>query len=155
LSRRKLAVAVQYAVKGSGAPSRDFIETCAARALAGAEGEVSIRIVDAAESSMLNERYRGKAGPTNVLAFPAGDMPAPAAAPTPLGDIVICAPVVASEAADQDKPLEAHWAHIVIHGCLHLCGYDHDSDADAEQMEGRERALLAELGIADPYRGEA
>jgi probable rRNA maturation factor len=155
LSRRKLAVSVQYAVKGSGAPARDFIETCVAHALAGAEGDVSIRIVDAAESSMLNERYRGKPGPTNVLAFPAGDVPTPAGEPKPLGDIVICAPLVASEAADQRKTLEAHWAHIVIHGCLHLCGYDHVSGPDAEQMEGRERALLAELGIADPYRGEA
>jgi probable rRNA maturation factor len=146
---------VQYATKNPGAPPADFICQCAARALADAEGEIVIRIVDETESAMLNERYRGKPGPTNVLAFPAGDIAAPGIGTRLLGDVVICAPVVASEAESQNKPLEAHWAHLVIHGCLHLCGYDHESGAEAREMERRERALLAELGIGDPYRDEA
>lgn len=141
-------------MKGSGAPSSEFIEACAAHALAGVDGEVAIRIVDESESAMLNERYRGQPGPTNVLAFPAGDMPSGADI-RPLGDIVICAPVVAREAAEQQKPLEAHWAHMVVHGCLHLRGYDHGADTEARQMEERERDLLAGLGIEDPYRGDA
>jgi probable rRNA maturation factor len=155
LRREKLDVCVQFAAKGSGAPAQAFIEDCAARALAGAGGEVTIRIVDEAESAMLNERYRGRNGPTNVLAFPAGDTVMSGDEAAPLGDIVICAPVVAKEAAEQGKPLQAHWAHIVMHGCLHLVGYDHAADAEARRMEQRERALLAELGIADPYRSDA
>ena len=155
MRRAQLDVCVQFAAKESGAPARAFIEDCAARALAGAGGEVTIRIVDEAESAMLNERYRGRNGPTNVLAFPAGDTMMSGDEAGPLGDIVICAPVVAKEAAEQGKPLEAHWAHIVMHGCLHLVGYDHESDAEARRMEQRERALLAELSIADPYRSDA
>jgi probable rRNA maturation factor len=145
LSPGKLDLSVQFAMKESGAPSSEFIAACAEHALAGADGEVAIRIVDESESAM---------GPTNVLAFPAGGMP-PGADVSPLGDVVICAPVVAREAAEQRKPLEAHWAHIIIHGCLHLRGYDHAADAQARQMERRERDLLAELGIEDPYRGES
>lgn len=142
---------VQYATRSRGVPSEAFFETCVRKTLPGVSGELVIRIVDAKESAALNEQYRGRSGPTNVLAFPAGPMPA---GPALLGDIVICAPVVTSEADEQGKPTEAHWAHIVIHGCLHLVGFDHVADQDAEDMEARERALLADLGIADPYPGE-
>jgi probable rRNA maturation factor len=142
---------VQYAVPSSGVPPQTFFEACVRKALPGVSGELVIRIVDAKESAALNEQYRGRSGPTNVLAFPAGPMPA---GPALLGDIVICAPVVMSEADEQGKPTEAHWAHIVIHGCLHLAGFDHMADPDAEEMEARERELLADLGIADPYPGE-
>ena len=119
-----------------------------------ASGEISIRLVGEAEGAALNERYRGRAGPTNVLAFTGPD---PAAGPKPrlLGDVVICAPVVAREAAEQGKALNAHWAHIAIHGALHLLGYEHDSEAGAEAMERHETALLAALGFEDPYRGDA
>jgi probable rRNA maturation factor len=149
-----LEIAVQNAAEGPGVPEFDFIERCARRALAGREGELVIRIVDEAESASLNERYRGKRAATNVLAFPVGETMAPGPEPKPLGDIVICGPVVAREAEQQKKPLEEHWAHIVIHGCLHLCGYDHEADAEAERMEARERSLLSEFGIPDPYRSE-
>lgn len=113
--------------------------------------EISIRIVGEAESAALNERYRGHAGPTNVLAF-AGPDPVSGPEPLLLGDIVICAPVVAREAVEQGKPIDAHWAHIAIHGVLHLLGFEHDSEAGAEAMERHEAALLADLGFNDPYR---
>ncbi len=113
-------------------------------------GEISIRIVDEDESAALNERYRGRAGPTNVLAF-AGPDPVSGLVSRHLGDVVICAPVVAREAAEQGKSLEAHWAHIAMHGVLHLLGYEHDSDAGAEAMERHEASLLAALGFEDPY----
>ncbi|OWL91073.1 rRNA maturation RNase YbeY [Halopseudomonas aestusnigri] len=115
----------------------------------GTDRELTIRLVDADEGRQLNSTYRGKDYATNVLSFPA-DLPPELDLPL-LGDLVICAPVVAREADEQGKPLLAHWAHMVIHGCLHLLGYDHIEDADAEEMEALERELLAELGIADPY----
>lgn len=111
--------------------------------------EVSLRLVDTAEMSSLNETYRGKSGPTNVLSFPA-DLPAGIAAPL-LGDIVICAPVVRTEAEQQGKTLEAHWAHMLVHGTLHLLGYDHVEDADAQAMESLETVILASLNYACPY----
>lgn len=155
MTSARLELSVQNVVEATTAPPTDFIERCVRRALAGIPGEVVIRIVGESESARLNQRYRGKHGPTNVLAFPAGDTMAPGSEPKPLGDIVICGPVVAREADEQQKPLQEHWAHIIIHGCLHLCGYDHELEAEAERMESRERALLSELGIPDPYRGEA
>ena len=121
---------------------------------------LGIRIVDEDESAELNHTYRDKPGPTNVLSFPFDmpDLPAALAAteneeiPTKLlGDLVICAPVVAREAAEQGKPLPAHWAHMVVHGVLHLLGYDHLDKAEAAEMEGLEQRLLAELGVGDPY----
>ena len=148
----ELELSVQYGTNEFGAPASDFIEACVRGALIGVDGELVVRIVDETESAMLNERYRNKQGPTNVLAFPAGEMPAPH--PKQLGDIAICAAIVAREAREQGKQLEAHWAHIVIHGCLHLCGFDHEAAIDAEEMEARERNLLAALGIGDPYQGE-
>jgi len=148
-------LSVQYAATESGAPSRDFIEACVSCALADLEGELVVRIVDEFESATLHARFRGKQGPTNVLAFPAGETLAPDSEPRLLGDVVICAAIVAREAEEQGKAPEAHWAHIVIHGCLHLVGYDHLAAPKAQQMEARERTLLARLGIGDPYRSEA
>jgi probable rRNA maturation factor len=150
-----LSVVVQNAAHDSEPPSAALIESCARRAFAGVAGELVVRIVDEAESARLNEDYRGKQGPTNVLAFPVGEMPATESEPVPLGDIVICAAIVAREAREQGKPLSAHWAHMVIHGCLHLRGFDHETEVEAGAMEAQERALLAELDIADPYGAEA
>lgn len=154
MTANRLELAVQYAAKNAEVPKRAFFESCARTALAGLAGEIVIRIVDEPESAALNERYRNKGGPTNVLAFPAGDLPVTDVEPPPLGDVVICAAIVAREAHEQGKQLEAHWAHIVIHGCLHLLGFDHEADDDAREMELREADLLAELGIGDPYRSE-
>lgn len=116
------------------------------------EAEVSVRLVDTAEMATLNETYRGKAGPTNVLSFPA-ELPAELDLPL-LGDIVICAPVVIREAAEQGKTLPAHWAHMTVHGALHLLGYDHIEDQNAAVMEALESAILQGLGYPCPYRGD-
>ncbi|MDP5191087.1 rRNA maturation RNase YbeY [Rheinheimera baltica] len=114
-----------------------------------AEAEVTIRIVDNSESQQLNLGYRGKDKPTNVLSFP---FQCPPGIELPLlGDLVICAPVVMQEATEQGKSLNAHWAHMVIHGCLHLLGFDHINDDDAEQMEAEEVTILQHLGITNPY----
>lgn len=147
----RLEIEIQYIHHTRGDPAAEYIEDCARHALAGIRGELAIRIVDERESADLNERFRGKAGPTNVLAFPAGELVGNDAGLRPLGDIAICGPVVAREAHEQNKALEAHWAHIVIHGCLHLLGYDHLTAEDAAEMESRERTILAGLGIGDPY----
>lgn len=113
------------------------------------EAEVTIRIVDEPESQQLNLQYRGKDKATNVLSFP---FQCPPGIELPLlGDLVICAGVVHAEAAEQNKPLAAHWAHMVVHGCLHLLGFDHINDADAEQMEAEEIQILQQLGISNPY----
>jgi probable rRNA maturation factor len=111
--------------------------------------EMTIRIVDEEESKELNERYRYKSGPTNVLSFPYE--PIPGIASRILGDIVICAPIVEKEANEQGKPLLAHWAHMVIHGALHLLGYNHEFDDEAAEMEGLETEILVHLGFAPPY----
>lgn len=111
--------------------------------------EVSIRIVDEQESAQLNEIYRGKTNATNVLSFPA-DIPAAVKSPL-LGDLVICANIVETEAAAEHKPLQAHWAHITIHGVLHLLGYDHIDDDEANVMEALEINLLKKLGYDNPY----
>ena len=114
---------------------------------------VAVRVVTAFESRRLNREYRGKDRPTNVLSFPSGTEGLPVgASPVPLGDLAICARVVAREAREQGKSLAAHWAHMVVHGTLHLLGYDHEVDADARRMERREILLLKELGFANPYR---
>lgn len=111
--------------------------------------EVTIRIVDEAESHELNLTYRGKDRPTNVLSFP---FEAPPEVELPLlGDLIICRQVVEKEAAEQDKTVEEQWAHMVIHGCLHLLGYDHIEDDEAEEMEGLETEILQKLGYEDPY----
>ncbi len=116
------------------------------------EAEISLRIVDADEITALNKQYRGKDYATNVLSFPA-DLPPELKLPH-LGDIVICAPVVEREAVEQKKPPLAHWAHMIIHGTLHLLGYDHIDDAEALAMEEIEIEILRSLNFANPYLGE-
>lgn len=111
--------------------------------------ELTIRLVDELESEALNLQYRGQPKPTNVLSFPA-DLP-PEWPLEVLGDLVICAPIVIQEAAQQHKPPMAHWTHMVVHGVLHLLGYDHINDRDAECMESLEIRILAELGVPNPY----
>ncbi len=118
-----------------------------------ADSELTIRLVDEAEARELNHTWRHKDYATNVLSFPA-DIPDGLLDIPLLGDLVICAPVVVREATEQGKALAAHWAHLVIHGCLHLLGYDHIEDVEAEEMEALERELLAELGHPDPYNDE-
>ena len=113
------------------------------------ETELTIRLVDSEESCELNSRYRGKNQPTNVLSFPA-DLPPGLDIPL-LGDIVICAPLVGAEAAAQGKSLQAHFAHLVIHGVLHLQGYDHQDAKQAAEMEALEVEMLDSLGFANPY----
>lgn len=112
-------------------------------------GEITIRIVDEEESATLNEQYRGKKGPTNVLSFHYDTLPG--MTESFLGDLVICAPVVEKEAEEQHKTLLAHWAHMVIHGSLHLLGFDHVMPLDAENMEGLETELMVKLGFPSPY----
>lgn len=147
-----LRIDVQVGGTRTGLPGVAKLRHWARSALAGRRGdaELSIRIVDAAESRALNRRYRGKDKPTNVLAFPA-ELPAELELPL-LGDLVICREVVEAEAAEQAKPLDAHWAHMVIHGTLHLVGYDHETDEQAATMEALEADLLAELGWPNPYQ---
>lgn len=108
-------------------------------------GEVTVRVVGGAESRALNKRYRNKDRPTNVLSFPYDE-------PGVLGDVVICAAVVNREAREQGKTAAAHWAHMVVHGVLHLLGFDHIRPGDAKVMENRERAILARLSFPDPYK---
>ncbi|UCB31759.1 rRNA maturation RNase YbeY [Duffyella gerundensis] len=116
------------------------------------ESEVTIRLVDEAESQQLNHTYRGKEKPTNVLSFP---FEAPPGIELPLlGDLIICRQVVEREAVEQEKSLEAHWAHMVIHGSLHLLGYDHIEDDEAEEMEDIETEIMLALGYPDPYISE-
>ncbi|WP_112122970.1 rRNA maturation RNase YbeY [Haemophilus influenzae] len=118
----------------------------------GNEVEMTVRIVDEAESHELNLTYRGKDRPTNVLSFPF-ECPDEVALPL-LGDLVICRQVVEREAAEQEKPLMAHWAHMVVHGSLHLLGYDHIEDDEAEEMESLETQIMQGLGFDDPYLAE-
>jgi probable rRNA maturation factor len=112
--------------------------------------ELTLRIVDAEESAALNEQYRHKPGPTNVLSFPFENPPGVQL--DLLGDVVICAPLVKQEAQQQAKDEQAHWAHLVVHGTLHLLGYDHVQEDEAADMEARETRILHSLGYADPYR---
>lgn len=114
-----------------------------------AEAEVTIRVVDASESQQLNLQYREKDKPTNVLSFP---FQCPPGIELPLlGDLIICTQVVVQEAQEQGKTINAHWAHMVVHGCLHLLGFDHINDDDAEEMEAEEILILQQLDIANPY----
>jgi probable rRNA maturation factor len=153
LSPKRVAIRIQNATACKSVPPAARLRAWARAAAADAPaGEITLRVVDERESADLNRRYRRRDGPTNVLAFPADAvLPAGAAQSLPLGDIVVCAPVVAREAAEQHKSEEAHWAHIVIHGCLHLIGYDHQNEAQAVPMEAKERELLAHFGFPDPY----
>jgi probable rRNA maturation factor len=148
-------ISVQYAMTADGIPGEDSIRQWATLALEpGREAaELSVRVVDEAEITALNRQYRGKDSATNVLSFPFEGLAGVDSAL--LGDVVICAPVVATEAVQQGKPLQAHWAHLVIHGVLHLQGYDHHADAEAQRMEAVETRLLASLGYPDPWQSGA
>lgn len=121
----------------------DFVRW--ARAALKGGGQVAIRLVDEQEGRTLNSEYRGKDYATNVLSFPYE------AEPLLMGDLVICPTVVAREAAEQGKPLAAHYAHLTVHGMLHLRGWDHENEGDAQAMEDEERKILAALGYPDPY----
>ena len=142
---------LQVATEATGLPAQADFERWAGAALEDASRRgLVIRLLDEAESRQLNRDYRGRDKPTNVLSFP---FEAPPGLPSDhLGDLVICAPVVAREALEQGKSPAHHWAHMVVHGVLHLRGYDHLEPADAEAMETRERRILACFGIPDPYR---
>ncbi len=138
-------------------PDRDALVRWAEAALrrAGIDAgrrELTVRIVGEAEGRELNAGWRGKDRPTNVLAFPGGEPGLTGDADHPLGDLVVCAPVVARESAEQGKTAESHWCHMIVHGTLHLVGYDHQTPDEAARMEGLEREILAELGHPDPYR---
>jgi len=120
------------------------------------DAELAVRVVDAQEMQSLNCEHRQKDAPTNVLSFPIGEIEGlPAAAGNFLGDIVVCAPVVRREAAEQGKHLNDHWAHMLVHGTLHLLGYDHQVDSEAAKMEALERRVLAQHGVSNPYRASS
>jgi len=151
MSDQNKTIEVQYAIAAEGLPTEQEICEWVRVALQGGreQAELVVRIVDEAEITSLNRSYRGKDGATNVLSFPYEPMPGVETGL--LGDVVICAPVVAEEAVAQGKSLDAHWAHMVIHGVLHLRGYDHGKDVDARKMEKLETEKLAGLGILNPY----
>ena len=151
----KMIIDLQIACEQeSGLPTAEQIEQWATAAVQpqSDEVEMTVRIVDEAESHELNLNYRGKDRPTNVLSFPF-ECPDEVELPL-LGDLVICRQVVEREAQEQDKPVMAHWAHMVVHGSLHLLGYDHIEDVEAEEMESLETQIMTGLGFADPYLSE-
>jgi probable rRNA maturation factor len=136
------------------APARARMNRWAEAALGrrGEGREIAVRVVGAGESRELNRRWRGKDKPTNVLSFPAPAAPPRRDAYRPLGDLVICADVVRREAVRDGKPVAAHWAHMVVHGALHLAGYDHEAgERERLKMERREIAVLRSFGIGNPY----
>ncbi|TDQ58005.1 putative rRNA maturation factor [Mesocricetibacter intestinalis] len=137
-----------------GLPDAVLIERWATAALRAEQNrpEITVRIVDEEESHELNLTYRGKDRPTNVLSFPF-ECPEQVTLPL-LGDLVICRQVVEREAAEQHKSAEAHWAHMIVHGCLHLLGYDHIEEDEAEEMESLETQIMLSLGFSDPYQAE-
>lgn len=151
----RLDIAVGYALPRAGVPAAASFRKWVAAALAGRirEADLAIRLVDEKEGRALNHHYRGKDYATNVLSFPAElpeGLPKNVRLPL-LGDLVLCAPVIAREAKEQGKPLNAHYAHLTVHGCLHLLGWDHEDPREAEAMEQLEREILAGLGLPDPY----
>lgn len=149
-----LELDLQLATTGNHPSEDDFRRWCElALRQRTADSELTIRLVDEPEGRELNHTWRHKDYATNVLSFPA-DIPEGLLDIPLLGDLVICVPVVEREATEQGKALQAHWAHLVIHGCLHLLGYDHLEDDEAEEMEALERELLGELGHPDPYAGD-
>ena len=154
----RLEVAVGYALPRAGLPAAVSFRRWVAAALDGRirEADLAIRLVGSKEGRALNRHYRGKDHATNVLSFPADtttDIKLPKGMRMPLlGDLVLCAPVVAKEAKEQGKALNDHYAHLTVHGALHLLGWDHEDERDAEAMEQLEREILAELGIEDPYQ---
>ncbi len=151
LATEMIELDLQIATEAADLPAEADFHRWVAAALGNSreEAELTIRVTGEEEIRELNATYRGKDKPTNVLSFP---FEAPPGVDIPLlGDIIICAVVVEREAVDQGKPLEAHWAHMVIHGTLHLLGYDHINDGEAKEMEGLEIRLLTDLGYANPY----
>ena len=140
------AILVQRRVPPRGIPAPASLRAFASAA--GAEGALCLRLVDAEESRALNHRFRGKDRPTNGLSCPGSS---PLVEEPELGDILLCAPVIAAEAAEQGKPVRAHWAHMVVHGVLHLLGHDHAAEAERARMEAAERTVLLRLGYADPW----
>lgn len=151
-----LELDIQRIVFDSELPDDGQIERWTRAALKAGERrtntQLAIRLVDREEGTKLNEQWRHKEGPTNVLSFSMDGLDL--IAPELLGDIIICAPVVEKEANEQNKELHAHWAHMVIHGVLHLLGYDHNIDAEAEKMESLEIQIMTQLGFSDPYQPE-
>lgn len=152
------AVDIQFACEDAGVPDEDEIRKWVALAadrsgrLPEGNVEFAVRVVGEAEIQTLNQLYRNKDAATNVLSFPAGEIEGlPEDTARQMGDIVICASVVRDEAVRQQKALGDHWAHMLIHGALHLLGYDHSEDTEAEEMEQLEKVVLASQGIADPY----
>ena len=151
-----LEVSVSYALPRAGLPSAVSFRKWVAAALKGRirDADLAVRIVDTKEGRALNRQYRGKDYATNVLSFPA-ELPEglPKGVKLPLlGDLVLCSPVIAREAREQGKPLRAHYAHLTVHGALHLLGWDHEDAREAEAMEQLERQILAGIGLPDPYR---
>lgn len=144
-------IEIQAVFESAGQPDQQQIQLWVDAALEDydQDTEIVVRIVDEQESAELNEQYRHKSGPTNILSFPV-DLPEGIELDL-LGDLVICAPVVEKEALEQGKILEHHWAHIIVHGVLHLLGYDHIDDDEAELMENKEIAILNMLQINNPY----
>jgi probable rRNA maturation factor len=144
-------VHLESAWRGGEVPDDDSFARWATAALGPfrGTGELAIRVVDQDEGAALNKRYRHGNAATNVLSFPA-ELPPDIDLPL-IGDLVICGPVVVTEASAQGKPVESHWAHLTIHGVLHLIGFDHQTDAEAREMEGLETATLIDLGYAEPY----
>jgi probable rRNA maturation factor len=141
LAKGAAAAAFRSGIAGAGLPPAERIV-------------IGVTLTDAARQRELNRVWRGKDSSTNVLAFPvAGAEPPPPGAPLLLGDVVLALETVATEAAEQGKPLSDHLRHLVVHGVLHLLGHDHEESEAAEAMERRETAVLAELGVPDPYRG--
>ena len=153
-----VAVDVQVASDVASIPDAAVIECWMQDSLASAledDGlEVSVRVVGESEIRELNGRFRAQDKATNVLSFPADQEGLPPGGQRSLGDIVICAPVVEREASQQGKKVSSHWAHMLVHGALHLLGYDHESDEDAGTMEALEIKILAARGIADPYAAD-
>jgi probable rRNA maturation factor len=143
----RLEMTVQYAISSRGLPSRAQLRRWARAALE-RNARVTVRIVGAGEARALNRHYRGKDRPTNVLTFVLRSRPRLE------GDIALCAPVIAREARAGKKSTAAHYAHLLVHGVLHLQGYDHDTEREARQMERRESRVVARLGFADPYGEE-
>jgi probable rRNA maturation factor len=149
----QLDVSVSYGLPRAGIPSAISFKRWAAAACEGRilKADLAIRLVDSKEGLSLNRHYRGREYPTNVLSFPA-ELPSDVEMPMPLlGDLVICAPVVEREAEEQGKRVNAHYAHLTVHGVLHLLGLNHEDDREAEAMELLEREILAGLGYDDPY----
>lgn len=155
-----LTLDLQLACDGAETPGHADLRRWAEAALCHGrpsddDAELTIRIVDTDEGAALNQRYRARPGPTNVLSFPFESPPGIDSRWALLGDLVICAPVVARETVEQGKSRHAHWAHLVVHGVLHLIGHDHQDPAEAETMETLETVILAGLGFPPPYSTDA